>query len=388
VPGTSPFINVTDPPFGAKGDGSTDDANAIRAAIAAAAPSPSNPSGNTVFLPAGNYLVGSTLTVPAAVTIQGCGWNTPGAGHPFLGSWIFVEAGASFSPVAIAGNGGAVRNLGFNVYNQSSTEQPASAEPMILISGRGANNALIEDVCLYNPYAGIYINNTAAQAVLRRVFGQPIRYGIMIDQSQDSNYIDSVHFWPYWQPMGSTVGAYQLANGSAIVLLRCDNPHISNVLALGYNIGLALSSSPGPGNIPHKVRLVNADFDGCVTGIYIDSPGQAGNLASIQMTNVTIQASGVPGAPAGHGIWVRETAAYAKIQASNVRVSQSGQHAIHIDAPNATFYGENISIENWHGDCGFSITDGSSGAWLGVGFAYTAGGTPYAPGRQFHVVRA
>ena len=138
MPGTSPFINVTDPPFGAKGDGSTDDANAIRAAIAAAAPSPSNPSGNTVFLPAGNYLVGSTLTLPAAVTIQGCGWNTPGAGHPFLGSWIFVEAGASFSPVAIAGNGGAVRNLGFNVYNQSSTEQPASAEPMILISGRGA----------------------------------------------------------------------------------------------------------------------------------------------------------------------------------------------------------------------------------------------------------
>ena len=242
-----------------------------------------------------------------------------------------------------------MRNLGFNVYNQSPTEQPASAEPMILISGRGANNALIEDVCLYNPYAGIYINNTAAQAVLRHVFGQPIRYGIMIDQSQDSNYIDSVHFWPYWQPMGSTVGAYQLANGSAIVLLRCDNPHISNVFALGYNIGLALSSSPGsagPGNIPHKVRLVNADFDGCVTGIYIDSPGQAGNLASIQMTNVTIQASGVAGAPAGHGIWVRDTAAYAKIQASNVRVSQSGQHAIHIDAPERDLlWGEHLYRE-------------------------------------------
>jgi hypothetical protein len=163
---------------------------------------------------------------------------------------------------------------------------------------------------------------------------------------------------------------------------------MSNIFALGYNIGLALSSSSGPGNIPHKVRLVNADFDGCVTGIYIDSPGQAGNLASIQMTNVTIQASGAPGAPSGHGIWVRDTAAYAKIQASNLRVSQSGQHAIHIDAPNATFYGENISIENWHGDCGFNITDGSSSAWLGVGFAYTPGGTPYAPGRQFHIVKA
>jgi hypothetical protein len=388
MPGTYPFINVTDPPFGAKGDGSTDDAAAIQAAIAAAAPSASSPSGNTVFLPAGNYLVRSGLTVPAAVTLQGCGWNTPGAGHPFLGSWIFVEAGASFSPVAIAGNGGAVRNLGFNVYNQSATQEPPSAGAMITISGRGANNALVEDICLYNPYAGIYINNTAAQAVLRRIFGQPLRYGIMIDQSQDSNYIDSVHFWPYWQPMGSTVGAYQLANGAALVLLRCDNPHMSNIFALGYNIGLALSSSPGQGNIPHKVRLVNADFDGCVTGIYVDAPGQAGNLASLQMTNVTIQAPGGPGAPSGHGIWVRGSAAYAKIQASNLRVAQSGQHAIHIDAPNATFYGENISIENWHGDCGFAIADPSSFAWLGVGFAYTSGGAPFSPGRQFHVVKA
>ena len=50
MPGTSPFINVTDAPFGAKGDGSTDDADAIRAAIAAAAPSPSSPSGNTVYV--------------------------------------------------------------------------------------------------------------------------------------------------------------------------------------------------------------------------------------------------------------------------------------------------------------------------------------------------
>ena len=78
------------------------------------------------------------------------------------------------------------------------------AEPMVLISGRGANNALIEDVCLYNPYAGICINNTAAQAVLRRIFGQPVRYGIMVDQSQDSNYMDS---GPFPGPIGSRWGA-------------------------------------------------------------------------------------------------------------------------------------------------------------------------------------
>jgi hypothetical protein len=87
---------------------------------------------------------------------------------------------------------------------------------MILV---GANNALIEDVCLYNPYGGIYING-GAQTTVRRVFGQPVQYGIIIDGSRDTNYVDGVHFWPYWQPATTAVGAYQLANGTAMGTIR------------------------------------------------------------------------------------------------------------------------------------------------------------------------
>ena len=42
-----------------------------------------------------------------------------------------------------------------------------------------------------------------------------------------------------WQPRGLVPAAYQLANGTAIWLLRCDNPHISNVFAYNYNGGSA-----------------------------------------------------------------------------------------------------------------------------------------------------
>ncbi len=159
MPDTSPFVNVTD--FGATGNGTTDDTAAIVAAIAAAAPSSAR-TGNTVYFPAGTYLVSSTLTVPVGLILQGAGWDTPGVeSGTFAGSWIFVEAGASFSPVTLSSNGGSVRDLGFNVPNQSTTAGPASAQPMILISG---NNALVENVCLYNPYGGIFING-GAQAV-------------------------------------------------------------------------------------------------------------------------------------------------------------------------------------------------------------------------------
>ena len=208
-------------------------------------------------------------------------------------------------------------------------------------------------------------------------------YGIVIDRSRDTNYVDSVHFWPYWQPFTTTVGAYQLANGTAISLLCCDNPHISNVFAFNYNRGLSLSGSPA--GIPHKVHLVNADFDRCVTGVHIGAAGSSGSAATIQMANVTMQSPTGAGVPTGNGIWVEAVSAYAMVQASNVRVSNSGLAAVRIDADNVMFYGENISLENWRGSDGFYISSRSSFVHLGVGC--TPGDAPYSPRSQFRRAR-
>lgn len=376
---TSPFHNVVD--YGAAGDGKTDDTQAIAAAIAAAGPS-SAPTGNTVFLPAGRYVVTSGLALPPAVSLLGAGWNTPGSQvNTFAGSWLLVRAGADFSPVTIAGSGGSVRNLAFNVPDQSTTGPPTPAQPMVRVT---ANNALIEDVFVYNPYGGIFIDG-GAQSVVRRIFGQPVQYGIAIDKSQDTNYIDGVHFWPYWQPSQLPPAQYQLANGTGIALYRCDNPHITNVFAYNYNKGLSLSASEA--GSPHKVHLLNADFDGCVTGIHIAAPGRPGYAATMQMTNVTVQSPGGPGAPVGHGLWVEAVSAYAMVQAANLRVSNSGVNAIRIDADNVMFYGENVSLENWHGSEAFHVSSPSSFAHLGIGFNCTPGGTPFAPKSQFRMAR-
>ena len=56
VTSSSPFYNVHD--YGATGDGRTDDTAAITEAITAAGPT-SAPTGNTVYFPAGKYLVTS-----------------------------------------------------------------------------------------------------------------------------------------------------------------------------------------------------------------------------------------------------------------------------------------------------------------------------------------
>jgi hypothetical protein len=372
--GSGPWLNVAD--FGAAGDGSTDDTAAIARAIEAAAPSQA-PTGNTVYLPAGRYRLSSGLVVPPAVALVGAGWNTPGSqANVFAGSWLLAPAGAGWSPVTVAGSGGSVRNLALNVPDQDAA-QPAAAEPMIRVA---ANNALVENVLLYNPHTGILVDG-AAQATLRRIFGQPLACGIVVDRSYDTNYIDTVHFWTYWQPPNTAGARWQLTNGTAIRLLRADNPHLSNVFALHYARGLSLATSPA--GSPHKVHLFNADFDGCVTGIHLNTPG---GPATLQMSNVTVQFPAAAYAPPGHGIWVEAPSSQAMLQVSNLRVSSSAQNAVRIDADDVAFYGENVSLEDFRGSEGFHISSPRSYAVLGVGFR-AGPGTPFAPKSQFRLAR-
>lgn len=61
------YFNVKD--YGAKGDGATDDAAAINAAITAA----SAAGGGTVFLPQGTYIVSSTIALTTNITLAGSG---------------------------------------------------------------------------------------------------------------------------------------------------------------------------------------------------------------------------------------------------------------------------------------------------------------------------
>jgi hypothetical protein len=382
--------NVTVDEFGAKGDGQTDDAPAITKAIDFAYAA----HGGVVLVPAGQYYLknlkdGEGLVVKDGVTLKGVGWNTIGSySDPSYGSWICVDAGAQFSPVTITGPGGAVCDLAFKVKDQDATPQIAS--PMVHIQ---ANDTVVENVFMLNPYCGVFIEGVG-RVTVRRLFGQPLSYGIQVDGSKDTNYIEDLHFYPYWGIDDATVYNYQLANGKAIVLRRCDNPHISNIFVSFYNVGLSLEGDD-PTTSPHKVHLANADLDCCVTGISVHAMGEQGFSTNLQLTNITIQAPSPDDFPVniranikiplGHGLWLQAGSAYATVQASNLRITNSGIDAVRIDAGNATFYGENTYIGGWQGSDGICIASSTSKAYLGAGFDYPTGSpTPCHPFNQFH----
>jgi hypothetical protein len=88
--------NVLD--FGAVGDGVTDNAAAIQAAIDYTFSKPNNVNGKqvggVVYFPKGRYLIKSTLNIPVGITIQGepSGLDSAPISLPSSGSQIVVSA--------------------------------------------------------------------------------------------------------------------------------------------------------------------------------------------------------------------------------------------------------------------------------------------------------
>jgi hypothetical protein len=226
--------------------------------------------------------------------------------------------------------------------------------------------------------------------VLRRVVGQPLNVGITIDGSEDTNFIDTIHFWFYWSA-SSTIKTYMKANARGIELFRCDNPHLSNITTIGYFKGLTCSQSTA--GIPHKVHLTNADFDECVYGITVElTSGSASNLTSLQLSNVTINWPTGTGVTEGNGIWVKGGSGYTKLQAVNLRITNTYGSAINVAASDVNFALENVSIEDWGSGggtpAGIAINGTSTTGYLGIGRWFTggpSGAADYSPTSQFVV---
>lgn len=134
VPGTGTRVGSTGPYwqriysneinvrwFGAKGDGVSDDTAAINAAIRfieSAAPMGNNSTGNTVFVPAGMYVVNPPNATSAAILINNNNTCLIGAGGPPFGSSV-IQVNAS--------SGGQGTGTGILIENTNTTGTKAIA---------------------------------------------------------------------------------------------------------------------------------------------------------------------------------------------------------------------------------------------------------------------
>lgn len=138
-------VSVKD--FGAVGDGATDDTAAIQAAIDyAVAQAPTQPS---IFVPAGDYVIGATLNVNNAIEFRGVNFATNGtrifAANALNAPMFNVASKARFFSMSLVGSN--------NAANTNET----------LVTIGGANDVTFENMFFFNSYTAIkYTGSTPA----------------------------------------------------------------------------------------------------------------------------------------------------------------------------------------------------------------------------------
>ena len=363
----SGVYDVSSAPYNAKGDGVTNDAPAIQAAINAAISSTGyGTGGGIVWLPAGNYLIGSAVTIPSQIVLEGAGWGAP---YPEQGGTMLIVGSTAFSPLTITGRGTVVRNLAL-FHNQPAEGNGGSwpgpsAFPAAINITAGGDDVRLENLLLVNPTIGISCQDVG-RVTMSRIFGQPMKTGIYVDNAEDVVKIDNVHFWPFWHSEPSVVG-YTLANGTAIESRRSDNPHFSNIFCLGYQTGLHFGSSSH--GITSKFRLSNVDCDLCYQGIFIDGSGTTG-----QISNFTSQGPSSPFPAANNGLFIQ--AENVTVQATNVRVTDTNNNGIRVEGSGNFLFLENVWVESWNqSKGGFPGIEVYGASTISVGFGRAFTGT-------------
>jgi len=272
--------------FGIVADGVTDVTDEIQTALILI----DNMGGGTLFLPAGNYRVEGTLTVPPRVTLRG-DWKQPKPGSEVAGTILQAYAGRgdeNADPfIRLIGSAG-IKNLSI-WYPEQEPDNIQPYPPTLHIEG-----STVENLTFVNSYFGAttFREGMTRLPFMRNVYGTPLKTGIEFDRLSDIGRIETVHFSPdYWAdsglanaPAGGEHEDWIYNNGTGVIVRAIAWSYSAYVTVERYNIGFALRPTRydrgSPNGQSYKFNLVD-----CQTGIYIEESANAG----YQFTRFNIQ---------------------------------------------------------------------------------------------------
>jgi hypothetical protein len=206
-----PWFIVTDPTYGAVGDGTTDDTSAINSAIAAL----NSATRGVLYFPAGSYKCTSALTtITVQCTILGDG-GSGDSGHVYgTPATEILQTSATANLFAVSANGCAIRGVALSNTNGGTPSAGAG------ISMSGGYFTRISDCTVSRFYDDISISNGAGWSIDDCFIHDPIRYGLRVqgtlspdsgDQSISGSYFMSENH------DGDAAIRYESAGGLKIV---------------------------------------------------------------------------------------------------------------------------------------------------------------------------
>lgn len=309
--------------FGAVGDGTTNDAPAIQAAIDAM----NAAGGGTLEFGPRTYRLASPIVVDSvSIVFQGAGY-TEGASTAD-GTWFRIDT-TGFTPFTFTGTGArgsVVRDLGVRqTHYAAQVPGWAPTDYDFVFRVQDCLGAItFQNVLLVAVNRGIWCDNSGRMNI-ESVRGQIFTTGIEIDRCYDICRIQHIHFWTF-ATSDDDVVRWQQQNCDAVVLRKVDGIFIDDAFALGARSLLRLSSSAS--GVATKVYVGSLYADFVLNPIWVE-----GNGVTAQMANVTTQSelfnAGGASLPGSTGI--RIDGNNARLQIGNLRIDDAESNAIRIN---------------------------------------------------------
>ena len=313
--------------FGAAGNGTTNDAPAIQAAINALKAT----GGGILEFGAKTYrIAGPVLIDGVTVTLQGVGF-TEGPNES-NGTWFKIDQ-TGFTPFTFSGpmaRGSIVRDIAIRQYHSgaySPSWTPSDYDYVFRVQDcLGAVD--FENIYLVAVNRGIWCDNSGRMS-FRRLRGQVFTRGVEVDRCLDICRFDHVHFWNFNTDNGHVLN-WQQSNLDALVFRRVDGVFLDNVFVLGSRSTLRFSASASGVTTRFYASNIYADFS--KHGIWIDGDSVEGRIANIT-TQAEIFTAGAPvPIPGAAGILIDSN--NTRLQIGNLRVDVAESNAIRVNGSN------------------------------------------------------
>ena len=312
--------------YGAKGDGTTDDAPAIQAAVNDL----KTRGGGTLLFGPRTYRIASAVVVDGAtVRFQGAGF-TEGP-PPAQGTWLLIDT-TGFTPITFTGllaRGSAMRDIAVQQLHTAAlnTSWAPNDYDWVVRVEDCFGGVDFDNLFLCGVNRGIYCRNSG-RLDIRRLRGQVFACGVEIDECYDVPRMHNVHIWPYWNGSNDVV-RWQQANGDVLVLRRSDGVFIDQLFALGYRSVFRFASSAAGTTTKFYIGQAYTDF--AKYAVLVEGNNVTGQIAGLTTQGEIFNGGGPPIAGS---CGVLMTGTGSRLQIANLRVDAVEDNPVRLEGSN------------------------------------------------------